>query len=106
VEEGVMRVPDIGNNKSSIADEFEWITGEDVVDIGRLDVNRAIRELLAPAEVALAPGRPEPSEEDAKAILTGLIGVVERAMPEHLQGQDIRLQSAKSVPQLIRQQRG
>lgn len=66
-----------------------------------IDINAVIRDLLQVASVAVKPGMPEITEDQARAIVPALLSVIDRAMPPELQAQDRRIVAAREVARLL-----
>lgn len=54
------------------------------------------------ARVALMPSMGQVSKDDAAAMLTMLLGLVERSMPGDLQQQDLRVLKAREVLRVLK----
>jgi hypothetical protein len=81
-------------------DDPEALLSE-AVDLGRVDANAILRDLLDVAKVALGPNMPEPSSAEAIDLVKSLLATVERTMPPDLQGQDPRVREARILLRII-----
>lgn len=66
-----------------------------------IDINAVVRDLLQVASVAVKPGMPEITEDQAKAIVPALLSIIDGAMPPELQAQDRRIVAAREVARLL-----
>ena len=71
------------------------------IELGRMDINHAIRELMDVARVALQPHMGQVGKDDARAVIAALLAMVGRSMPGYLQNQDRRVIWARTVLEVL-----